>query len=137
MSYSVNSLCPCGSGLKYKKCCQFFHNGKLPKTALELMKSRYSAYAVANPTYIIKTTHRENQDFTSDISSWKKDILEFSKNTDFQELEIIEFIDGTSEAFVTFKATIFSEGRDVSFIEKSKFFKVDGMWLYHSGEFFS
>jgi len=136
MKYSVNSLCPCGSAIKYKKCCQLFHNGKLAKTALDTMKSRYSAYAVSNLSYIIKTTHRENQDFTTDISNWKKDILEFCKNTDFQKLEILEFIDGTNEAFVTFKATIFSEGNDMSFIEKSKFFKVDGMWLYHSGEFF-
>ncbi|MCI0500992.1 MAG: SEC-C domain-containing protein [Epsilonproteobacteria bacterium] len=136
MKYSVNSLCPCGSGLKYKKCCKFYHDGKVAKTALELMKSRYSAYAIANIFYIIKTTHNENQDFTTDISNWKKDILEFCKNTDFCKLEILEFIDGTSEAFVTFKATLFSQEDDMSFVEKSKFFKVDGMWLYHSGEFF-
>lgn len=74
MKYSVNSLCPCGSGIKYKKCCQPFHNGKLPKTALELMKSRFSAFTFSNVAYIIKTTHIENQDFTIEIDNWKKDI---------------------------------------------------------------
>ena len=28
--YSVNDKCPCGSNIKYKKCCQAFHKGKLP-----------------------------------------------------------------------------------------------------------
>lgn len=135
MKYSINSLCPCGSGMKYKKCCQLFHNGKVAKNALELMKSRYSAYAFSNPKYIMKTTHKENQDFTSETKIWEKDILEFCKNGEFRDLEILEFIDGEEEAFVTFLATIFLNNQNASFIEKSKFYKVDGKWLYHSGIF--
>ena len=44
--FSINSPCPCGSGGKYKKCCQKYHKGALAKDALTLMKSRYSAYAL-------------------------------------------------------------------------------------------
>ncbi len=135
MKYSVNSPCACGSGIKYKKCCQLFHNGKVAKNALELMKTRYSAYAFSNLRYIIKTTHQENQDFTTDIKSWEKDILDFSKNGEFRDLEILEFIDGETEAFVTFCATIFINNKNASFVEKSKFYKVDSKWLYHSGIF--
>jgi SEC-C motif-containing protein len=135
MKYSINSSCPCGSKNKYKKCCQPFHNGKLPKTALELMKSRYSAYSFSLSPYIIKTTHKENQDFRIEIENWEKDILEFCKNTTFEKLKVLEFIDGEEEAFVTFEATLFSSEKDISFIEQSRFLKVDGIWLYHSGEF--
>lgn len=135
MKLSVNAPCPCTSKEKYKKCCQVYHKGKLPQTALELMKSRYCAYAFSNTSYIIKTTHHENPDFVKDTAKWNKDILEFCKNTQFRKLEILEFIDGDSEAFVTFKAFLSSQNEDISFIEKSKFFKVDGKWLYHSGEF--
>lgn len=135
MKYSVNSLCPCGSGIKYKKCCQPFHHGKLPKTALELMKSRFSGYAFSLWGYIVKTTHAENQEFTTEIEKWKKEILEFCRYTSFDKVTILEFIDGEEEAFVTFKASLSSNGEDVSFIEKSKFLKVNQIWYYHSGEF--
>jgi len=135
MKISVNSFCPCGSTKKFKKCCKIFHNGSNAKTALELMKSRYSAFAANDYKYIIKTTHRENPDYTLDTQSWKDSILEFAKNTQFKKLEIIEFENGEVESFVTFKAIIFQGGLDVSFCEKSRFIKEDGVWLYHSGVF--
>ena len=68
MKLPVNNTCPCGSLQKYKKCCKVFHDKiKLPKTALELMKSRFCAFAAENADYIIFTTHENNSDFTSDI----------------------------------------------------------------------
>lgn len=136
MKFSVNESCPCGSLKKYKKCCKPFHDKiTFPKTALELMKSRYSAFAVANSDYIIFTTHQNNPDFTTDLKSWTNDILNFSKNTRFEKLEILEFIDGDIESFVTFKATLFQNENDISFIEKSRFLKVEGIWLYVDGKF--
>ncbi len=79
MKFSVNESRPCGSLKKYKKCCKPFHDKiTFPKTALELMKSRYSAFAVANSDYIIFTTHQNNPDFTTDLKSWTNDILNFS-----------------------------------------------------------
>ena len=126
-----NSPCPCGSHVKYKKCCAMYHKGALPKTALELMKSRYVAYAVGDASYIIKTTHFNNSDYTDDIKAWKSSIELFSKETEFLGLEVLEFIDGVEEAFVTFKAKL-SSG---DMVEKSRFLKVEGRWLYENGEF--
>jgi SEC-C motif-containing protein len=122
---SINDKCPCGSGIKYKKCCKLYHDGKVPKNALILMKSRYSAYALNNAKYIQKTSL--NQD---DLQS----IQEFTKQTTFQNLEIIEFIDGTEKAYVTFRATLFSNDKDTSFTEKSAFIKDNNRWLYIDGE---
>jgi len=132
MKISVNQPCPCGSGKKYKKCCQVFHKGKLPSNALELMKSRYSAYATSNYKYIVETTHKENGEYTSNTKEWGRSILEFCKNCDFISLDILEFIDGDIEAFVKFKVTIYCGEDDSSFYEKSRFLKVKGSWLYHS-----
>lgn len=136
MKFSVNDTCPCGSQKKYKKCCKPFHdNITLPKTALELMKSRYCAYALEKSEYIILTTHKDNVDFQSDIKSWNNDILDFCKNTKFEKLEILEFIDSIEESFVTFKATLLQHNKDASFCEKSRFLKIDGKWLYVDGKF--
>ena len=62
-------------------------------------------------------------------------ILNFSKNTRFEKLEILEFIDGEVESFVTFKATLFQDKNDISFIEKSRFLKTEGIWKYVDGQF--
>lgn len=133
MSFPVNAKCPCGSGLKYKKCCMAFHKGAKAKNALELMKSRYCAYAAGELKYIMNTTHKENKDYNEDKNEWGKSIKTFSDETDFEALTILDFVDGENEAYVTFKAKMSSGGADVSFTEKSRFLKVDGKWLYESG----
>ena len=136
MKFSVNDMCPCGSQKKYKKCCKIFHDKiTFPKTALELMKSRYSAFFICNPEYIIFTTHEQNPDFTSNKELWKKSIIDFSINTKFEKLEIMDFIDDPKESFVTFKVTLFQNDEDISFIEKSRFLKVNDIWFYVDGEF--
>lgn len=136
MKLTVNSPCPCGSLLKYKKCCRAFHdNIKNPSNALELMKSRFSAYAYKQSNYIIKTTDKENQDYSENILEWKKEIEIFCSNTNFDKLEILEFIEGEIESFVTFRANLFQNKNDISFIEKSRFKKEDNIWFYVDGEF--
>jgi len=122
----INDKCPCGSGLKYKHCCKTYHDGRVPKNALLLMKSRYSAYALGKSKYIIKTNY-DNKDTI-------KSIDEFSRSTLFKKLEILEFIDGEDEAFVTFKVTLLTNGQDNSFEEKSKFLKQNDTWFYIDGE---
>ena len=128
---SPNIPCPCGSNQKYKKCCLIYHKGAKPKNALLLMRSRYSAYAVGDSRYIIKTTHPNNPDYSTDTKSWRESIDLFCSSTEFLGLEIMEFINGEEEAFVTFRAKL-SSGE---MIEKSRFLKVENQWLYESGEF--
>ena len=126
---SVNSLCPCGSEKKYKKCCQVYHKGAKPKDALTLMKSRYTAYVVGEANYIVKTTHK-NSPY---ISQNKQEIVDFSNTTEFLKLDVVDVLEGDFESFVTFKAT-HSLGM---LYEKSRFLKEDGVWYYISGEFLS
>lgn len=123
-------MCPCGSAIKYKKCCYKFHKGAKVSSALELMKSRYCAYAMADAKYIINTTHKDNSDFTIDKKVWVKSIIEFCNSTEFLSLTILKVENKTiDEAFVTFKASF----SDSQMIEKSRFLLVDNVWLYESG----
>jgi SEC-C motif-containing protein len=108
-----------------------YHKGALPSNALILMKSRYSAYAANLPDYIIKTTHPDNSDFTSDTKSWRESIGHFTEQTKFLKLKIIDFTEEEEEAYVTFVATL-SSGE---LKEKSRFLKIKGRWLYVDGEF--
>jgi SEC-C motif-containing protein len=102
-----------------------FHQGTLlPKTALELMRSRYSAYALTLVEYLNNTSVRKTS---------REDIESFCKSTAFIGLEIMEHIDGKEEAFVTFIARLTQGKDDVSFKEKSHFVKTANRWIYESG----
>lgn len=49
--------CPCQSGKDYNQCCQPLHDGQ-PATGPEsLMRSRFSAFAMANADYIQRSWH--------------------------------------------------------------------------------
>ncbi len=127
-------ICPCNSDLYYKTCCKPFHEGALPPTALQLMRSRFSAYALDLPSYIISTTHPKNPHYLEDLALWSKQISQFSKHTQFKNLHILEVREQSEHATVTFFVDLSQGDQDVSFTEKSTFEKVSGKWLYHSGE---
>lgn len=127
----MSKACPCFSGKLYADCCQPFHSGEWPGTALQLMRSRYSAYALQIAGYIMETTHPSNPGFMTHKAEWARQIRQFGENTQFEGLHILH----TEEAYVTFKAFLKQRGRDASFTEKSYFEKIDGRWLYHSGSF--
>jgi len=52
----INAKCPCCSGKLFADCCSpFLHEEKFPETAVQLMRSRYTAYSTVNIEYIQKT----------------------------------------------------------------------------------
>lgn len=127
----MNTLCPCNSGKKYSHCCKILHDGGFPQTALSLMRSRYSAYALDKPKYIIFTTHPDNPNYKQDFVVWTQEISYFCKNTQFQKLEILDVIEGIDESYVTFNAHLIQTNQQkIELIEKSYFIKLGKQWLY-------
>ena len=94
------------------------------------MRSRYAAYSLGLVDYIIKTTHPSNSLFQKSGTKIRADILQFCTSVTFAGLEIIDFQDGATEAFVTFRASLFQGSHDISFEERSQFLRLDGRWLY-------
>lgn len=130
---SLRNPCPCCSEKEYEDCCRNFHQGALPGSALQLMRSRYAAYALNLADYIIKTTHPNNPHYSDDKAKWKEEIEKFSKTTKFLKLEILDYNEQNHLSTVTFKAHLIQNARDVSFTERSAFEKVGGCWLYLNG----
>src|SRR6187431_2086502 len=57
------SLCPCSSGKRYTDCCKPLHKGQREAaTAGELMRSRYSAFALKELGYLWRTLHPDHPD---------------------------------------------------------------------------
>lgn len=132
--YDKTKPCPCQSGKQYGMCCRPFHLQEKPDTALQLMRSRFAAYALCMPDYIIHTTHPASPQFCHDAKEWAQKIAEFSSHTEFKDLEILGFQESGAFATVTFVAHLIQDQKDVSFTEKSYFEKVKGKWLYRSGQ---
>ncbi len=118
--------CPCHSGKAYADCCESFHRGFAPPSALALMRSRYSAYALGLVDYILTTSQTAQK-------SDKREIEAFCAARRFADLEILNVQEGENKATVKFKAVLFQGSRDASFIETSQFIKSGDRWMYVSG----
>ncbi len=125
--------CYCSSGKPYALCCEPILQGTQPAgTAQELMRSRYSAYAIVASEYILQTTHssvRKNHSL--------KNIEEWAKSSKWQKLEIVSRTLGglqDERGEVEFKAYYINPaGALIVHHELSEFLKEDGRWYYVRG----
>jgi peptide deformylase len=127
--------CPCGTGMKYAECCARFHGGELPENALQLMRSRFTAYVLGNADYIIKTTHPANPHYVENKAAWKRSLAQLAQETLFHKLEVLDFQEDGPTGMVTFVAYHSRGEEDKTFTEKSYFEKKNGQWLYLRGQF--
>jgi SEC-C motif-containing protein len=130
----MDQTCPCHSGKEYTNCCKPFHLGTKLPDPVELMRSRYAAFALGLSDYIIKTTHKGHIDQKKDQRLWKKEIEMFSECTEFCGLKIEQSQIEKDRATVTFIAFLKQDGIDVSLAEQSLFLKEGDEWKYHSGK---
>ncbi len=98
------------------------------------MRSRYTAYALGEVDYIIDTTHPDGPHHLTDRAAWADDVRGFCDRTRFEGLEILESGSEGEEGWVTFRARLSQRGADASFVERSRFLRSNGQWLYHSGQ---
>jgi SEC-C motif-containing protein len=121
-------FCPCGSNDLFSNCCQPKIEGKQKaNTSEELMRSRYSAYAISAIEYLIETTYktiRKDQSY--------KEIEQWSKENRWQKLEVLKSTENTVE----FKAYFLDDSKKQQIHhEKSTFIFENGSWFYSKGEF--
>ncbi|MDJ0343569.1 YchJ family metal-binding protein [Streptomyces sp. H10-C2] len=118
------SPCPCGLGESYRDCCGRFHSGRATApTAERLMRSRFSAFAVRDAAYLLRTWHSTTR--PSDIG--------FDPDQRWTRLEIIGTADGSpfhTEGTVEFRARFSLHGQADSQHELSRFVREDGLWVY-------
>ncbi len=92
------------------------------------MRSRYSAFVLADGDYLMATHHSSTRPIKE-----KKAIVKWAKSVQWIRLEVLETLKGTADdikGIVTFNAYFF-ENRKVDVInEKSAFIKEDKHWYY-------
>jgi SEC-C motif-containing protein len=116
--------CPCLSGETYGHCCGRFHSGAAEApTAEALMRSRYSAFAVGDADYLLRTWHPSTRPKSLDLDPdqrWMRlDILSRSGGSLLESAGTVEFV------------AHYRYGRDRdSLHEHSRFVREHGRWLY-------
>lgn len=118
--------CPCGSGSGYPDCCGRLHRGEATAgTAEQLMRSRYSAFAVGDAAYLLETWH----------PSQRPAELSLDEDTVWRHLTIEETSGGgpfDREGVVQFAAVYRDAGGRGVMRERSRFVRED-RWTYLDG----
>ena len=119
--------CPCLSGLTYDDCCGRLHSdAATAQTAEQLMRSRFSAFAIGNRDYLLTSWHPGTRPAELQLDAeqrwYRLDILGTSGGGPFETTGIVEF-----EAYYRSPAGAGSQH------EVSSFVREDGHWLYVDG----
>lgn len=124
--------CPCGSGESYRACCGPRHAGTQPaQTPEQLMRSRYSAFALGNANYLVATRH---PDFRAgdDLKSIQASL----RGLRWKGLEIVAASGGPgdTEGMVEFRAHYLVNLTPQLMHERSQFRCENGRWYYCDGD---
>lgn len=116
--------CPCGRPVVYRDCCGRLHGGTAAAaTAEELMRSRYSAFAVGDRDYLLRTWHPRTRPPRLDLDPARE----------WVRLEVLAATGGgpfDREGAVSFRAVYRHHGHEGEQREHSRFLRHEGAWAY-------
>jgi SEC-C motif-containing protein len=112
----------------YDECCGRAHTGATPAaTAEALMRSRYSAFAMGDPAYLLRSWHPSTRPATVDLDPGQR----------WERLEIVTTTGGGlfhTDGTVEFRAHYRTpDDRHGVMHEVSRFVREEGQWLYVDG----
>ncbi|MDG1333803.1 MAG: YchJ family metal-binding protein [Crocinitomicaceae bacterium] len=121
--------CPCGRPKKYIDCCGKAHQNIInAKTAEDLMRSRYTAFTMANGDYLMDSHHSMTRK-----SARKNELVFWAKSVKWVKLEIVNTVDGgedDTEGIVEFKAHFCEGSKKKVMHQNGKFLREFGHWVY-------
>ncbi len=126
---TADDSCPCGRGDAYGECCGRFIGGQqAPPTAEQLMRSRFTAFVLADESYLLRTWDKSTRplgiDFDSELHWTRLHVLSSSRGGPFDDVGHVHF--------VALYRTRDGRGR---LEEISSFARRNGTWFYVDGEF--
>ncbi|PZF99059.1 YchJ family protein [Micromonospora deserti] len=120
--------CPCGAGPGYAECCGRLHRGEADAaTAEALMRSRFSAFAIGDAGYLLSSWHSSTRPRRFDLDPGQR----------WTGLEIVDTDRGglfDTAGTVEFRAHYREAGRPATLVERSRFVREDGRWVYLDAE---
>lgn len=90
-----SARCPCLSGQPYDECCGPIHRGDPAPTAERLMRSRFSAFALDDPAYLLRSWHASTRPETLQLDDglrwYRLDIVRTDRGGPFDRDGVVEF----------------------------------------------
>jgi len=125
--------CPCGSSKEFSNCCEPLIKGKKKAaTAEELMRARYTAFALKEIDFIMDTVASGSK------QSMPRDGVEkWAQRNNWTKLEIINVIKGSAkddDGYVEFKAHSTVDNVSQFHHENAHFIREKGKWFFEDGE---
>jgi len=118
--------CICGNEKLLSECCLVIINGeKMAQNAEQLMRSRYSAYTLGRPDYILKSWHVSTRPVSLDLDTSVKWLGLKVLNRCAEKNDI---------AYVEFVARFNNNGVAGQMHERSRFMLEGEQWLYVDGQ---
>ncbi|NLE86946.1 MAG: YchJ family protein [Myxococcales bacterium] len=125
--------CPCGKGESLETCCGPFLAGqKKPRSAEELMRSRYTAFTQGDVDYILKT---HDPDTVHQVD--RESTEQWAKQSEWLGFELLSVQGGTPEEFqgtIEFVARYRLKGAQLEHRERATFRRQDDTWFFVDGE---
>ncbi|MEU1624807.1 YchJ family metal-binding protein [Streptomyces sp. NPDC020096] len=126
-SRPAGTTCPCGLPSAYEDCCGRLHRGTArAATAEQLMRSRFSAFAVHDEAYLLRSWH----------PGTRPPGVDFDPALRWLRLEILGGTGGSpfhNEGTVEFRAHYTERGQAGELHENSRFVRHEGDWVYLDG----
>lgn len=126
------SLCVCGSKKAANLCCAMYLNGDTrAKTPVQLMRSRFTAYALGGyGEYLLKTWHPNT---ALGLNATDLSI----RSINWVGLEIVDKAQSGDHGIVEFKASYLDQfDKECTHHERSSFERIKGHWFYVSGQIY-
>ena len=122
--------CVCCSGKRSKDCCgPLLSQRKIAKTPVQLMRSRYSAYALGGLGDYLLATWLPGM--TKGLTSAELSV----RSVDWLRLEIVSKSQQGDQGLVEFNAFYMNDaGQEEVQHERSVFKRISGHWYYVGGE---
>lgn len=119
--------CPCGRAAELADCCGRYLAGQPAPDAERLMRSRYTAYVLADAAYLAATWHPDTRpaDLELDAEPVPRWLGLAVKRSEMQD---------ENHATVEFVARYKIAGRAFRLHELSRFEKIMGRWYYRDGD---
>lgn len=118
--------CPCDPDAFYARCCEPLHQGQaIATTAEQLMRSRYSAYAMQREDYLLRTWHTNTRPISLDLTTQPPTWLGLTVKRHEEEG------DRATVEFVARRRV--GGGSAQRMHETSRFVREDGRWFYLDG----
>lgn len=125
MKKAMSKPCPCSPDKDLMQCCgRYIFGAENAHTAEALMRSRYSAFALKEISYLMKTVTPVHNE---------KEIAEWAFQAEFTGLKVLKTNRGLANQFdgtVEYLASFIEAGQAEELHEKAQFKKIQGQWFY-------